>query len=355
MHDGVASRNLAARLLLTAALALLVGCEQVEAPPPTELTRPAVIIQVTPSDVASGLRFPGRVRAVQRAELTFNVPGQVIELPVAEGQQVAAGQLIARLDPSSFDTRLAAARAEFEKAATDYERVRKIWEQSQAVAEAEVDRKRTAMEVARSGYAAARKDLEDTRLLAPFAGIIARRHIENFQNVQGREPVVSLQNLDELEIVVHVPERVVRSEPRRAAAYAVFDGRPDRRLPVTLKAFATEADPQTQTYEVVLGLVRPQDMTVLPGMAAEVLPQDAVDTVGAGSLLIPLQAIDAGPDGAPAVWIVEPQTSRVTRRAVEVGKVRGSEVVVLGGLKAGERIVTTGVNHLREGMPVRPL
>lgn len=355
MLDVHGSTRFPAAVGLVVGLLALGGCQEAAPPPPVEVARPAEIARVSASGLDSGLRFPGRVRAVQRAELAFNVPGQIIEFPVQEGKPLAAGDLIARLDPGNFELRLAAARAEFDKARTDYERVRKIREQSQAVAQAEVDHKRTAMEVARSSFAAARKDLEDTWLRAPFDGLVARRHVENFQNVQAKEPVVSLRNVDDLEIVIHVPERLVRSEPKRVAGYAVFDGLAERRLPVTLKSFAAEADPQTQTYEVVLGLVTPPGTTVLPGMSAEVFPQDAVGDGAAGSLRVPLKAVSAGPDGVPRVWVVDPETSRVARRSIEVGEVRGSDVVVLRGLQGGEQIVTAGVNHLRDGMLVRPL
>jgi RND family efflux transporter MFP subunit len=343
------------RIGLLAGLLMSVGCQEAAPPPPAEVSRPAEIAAVATSDVLSGLRFPGRVRAVQRAELAFNVPGKIIELPVGEGKVLAAGQTIARLDPTGFELRVAAARAEFENARTEYERVSRIWEQTQAVARAEVDQKRTAMEMARSSYGAARKDLEDTQLIAPFNGVVTRRYVENFQSVKANEPVVSLQNVDALEIVIHVPERVVRSEPRRLAAYAVFDGAIERRLPVTVKALSAEADPQTQTYEVVLDLVQPQDMTVLPGMSVDVLPEGASADGGAIALLIPLEAVSASPDGAPTVWVVDPDSSRVSRRSVEVGEVQGSDVLVLNGLQTGDRIVTAGVDHLREGMLVHPL
>ncbi|MEA3644292.1 MAG: efflux RND transporter periplasmic adaptor subunit, partial [Lamprobacter sp.] len=236
------------RLLTTAALALLIalaGCEQ-PAPPasaPADVSRPAEILEVSAARLSPGLRFPGRVRAVQRVELAFNVPGQILDLPVTEGDAVPVGALLARLDPTSYQTALDLAQAELDAATAEYERVRQLWEKRQAVARAEVDRKRTAMEVARSRFAAAQKDLADTRLTAPFAGVVARRLAETFQNIQAKEPVLSLQNPDALEIVIHVPERVVRGEPRRAAGFAVFDDLPKRRLPVTLKSFATEADP----------------------------------------------------------------------------------------------------------------
>lgn len=314
--------------------------------------------------LGSDLRFPGRVRAVQRVELAFNVPGQIVELPVAEGESVKAGALLARLDPAAYQTALDAAQAELDAATAEYERVRRLWEQSQAVARAEVERRRTAMDVARSRFAAAQKDLADTRLTAPFAGIVARRMADNFQNVQAKEPIVSLQNPDALEIVIHVPERVVRGEPRRAAGFAVFDDLPERRLPVTLKSFATEADPQTQTYEVVLGLTPPPDLRVLPGMGVAVLPDTAAaltdvegeDTAdGAPPVLVPVGAVVAAADGTPTVWVVDLESGKVSRRNIETGAIQGADVTALRGLAPGERIVTAGVHSLREGMRVHPL
>lgn len=349
-------RYRAVRLTLCLSAALVfAGCQEPPAPVPQDIARPAEILEVGSASIESGLSFPGRVRAMQRAELAFKVPGQIVEFPVREGEAMPAGSLVARLDPAAYETRLAAARAEFEKARTDFERAQAIWDKSQAVPRAEVDARRTAMEVARSTYAAARKEFEDTRLAAPFDGVIARRYVENFQNVQANEPVASLQSTEHLEIVIHVPERVVRGEPKRAAGYARFEDLPGLRLPVTLKSFATEADAQTQTYEVVLELTRPQDVTILPGMSAEVLPQTAAEGAGRTQVLIPLKAVSATADGAPSVWVVDPATSRVQRRVIEAGEVQGSDIVVLAGLEPGERIVTAGVGHLREGMRVHPL
>jgi RND family efflux transporter MFP subunit len=332
----------------------LGGCQRQSAPIEAS-SRPAEILEVISTDLGSGLRFPGRVRAVQRAELAFEVPGRIIELPVVEGEQVAPGALIARLDPAAFDTRLAAAKVEFDQATAEYERVRQLWEKSKAVARAELDLKRTAMEVARSGFAAARKELDDTRLTAPFSGVIARRYVENFRTVQAKEPVVSLQDVAELEIVIHVPERVVRTELRRAAGVAVFEDQSEQRFPVTLKSFDTDADPQTQTYEVVLGLARPANIRVLPGMSVDVFPEPDKAGEGAAVVRIPLKAVLAGTEGEPSVWVVDPDSGEVSRRSIEVGPISGADILVRAGLQPGERIVTAGVHHLRDGLRVHPL
>jgi RND family efflux transporter MFP subunit len=342
------------RLCVPVLVALALSACQEPAPPPVaSAPRPVPLLTVQGGEIASGLRFPGRVRAVQRAELAFNVPGQIVEFPAVEGAEIAAGELIARLDTESFEVKLSSARARYDKARTDYERVLQIWEKSQAVARAEVDRKRTEMEVARSSYAAAKRDLDDAALRAPFSGVVVRRHVENFQNVQAKEPVVSLQDVNDLEIVVHVPERVMRSRPRQAAGYAQFEDIPGRRFPVSLSSYAAEADPQTQTYEVVLGLTRPQDVNILPGMSAEVIP--AADADGEQSISIPLAAVAAAADGSPQVWVFDAEAGRIAARAVTTGAVSGERIVITGGLVSGERIATAGLGQLRDGMSVRPL
>ncbi|WP_041543286.1 efflux RND transporter periplasmic adaptor subunit [Oceanimonas sp. GK1] len=344
-----------ALVVLLGAAALLAGCEQ-KAPPATdeETVRPAQIMQVGAGSGDSSLRFPGRVRAVQRAELAFNVPGRIVELPVQEGQRVEQGTLVARLDGENYQIRLNSTEAEYNKARTDYNRVNRIWQQSQAVARAEVDQKRTAMEVARAGYLAAKKDMDDTRLLAPFSGVITRRQVENFSNIQAKQPVVSLQDTQNLEIVISVPERVVRTAPRQVEGQAVFADRPEQPLPVRLKSFSAEADPQTQSYEAVLALDAEPGFTLLPGMSVEIMP-NAVKQGPPGPVTIPLRAVVAGPDGDTSVWKVNAESSRVERQPVILGPIQGDHVVVNQGLNTGERIVTAGVSQLREGMKVRPM
>ncbi|MGP7733745.1 efflux RND transporter periplasmic adaptor subunit [Oceanimonas smirnovii] len=343
--------------LLSAAglLTSLSACDQDSPPASSEETvRPAQIMQVGAGSNDSSLRFPGRVRAVQRAELAFNVPGRIVELPVQEGQRVMQGELVARLDGENYQIRLNSAEAEYNKARTDYNRVNRIWQQSQAVARAEVDQKRTAMEVARAGYLAAKKDMDDTRLLAPFDGVVTRRQVENFSNVQAKQTVVSLQDTQNLEIVISVPERVVRTAPKQLKGQAVFADRPGQPLPVELKSFSAEADPQTQSYEAVLALSGEPGFTLLPGMSVEIMP-DAMEQGAETIVTIPLQAVVAGPDGNTSVWKVNPESQQAERQPITLGPVQGENVVVNTGLESGERIVTAGVSQLREGMKVRPM
>jgi RND family efflux transporter MFP subunit len=340
-----------------AVLALvLAGCDNPDLESaPAETARPALIQQVGVTDAAAKLRFPGVLRATKRAELSFSVPGFVTEFTVTEGSRVLAGEVLARLDNSVFTARVNAAQSEFDRAKTDLERYARLWETEQAVARSEVDDRRSRLEVARTNLTAAQQDLADTILKAPFAGVITRRRIEAFSSVQAKQPVAELQNLDALEAVIHVPQRLLRNEGSRTEALAFFEDREDMQVPVVLKSFATDADPQTQTYEVVLALKsRPAGLTLLPGMSVTVLPFAANPAPYTAALSIPLTAIATDTSGGRYVWVVAAD-GKVARRDVVIGEIRDGDVIVGAGLKAGERVVTNGVSALREGMKVRPL
>jgi RND family efflux transporter MFP subunit len=175
--------------------------------------------------------------------------------------------------------------------------------------------------------------------------------------VQAKQPIAELQDLGALEVVIHVPQRLLRDRGARVQALAYFDGREDLQLPVVVKSYASEADPVTQTYEVVLALqARPPGLTLLPGMSATVLPFERQGDAAASKapLSVPLAAVASDAAGATFVWVVD-AAGRVRRTPVALGDVRGGQVAVDSGLRGGERIVAAGVSALRDGMKVRPL
>ena len=335
---------------------LLAGCaDKSPTPAETESVRPAIIQTVGVDDSTAKLRFPGRVRAAKRAELSFNVPGFVAEFALTEGTRVTAGQVVARLDDSVYRARAVAAQSEFERSRIDLDRYQRLLETEQAVARAEVDDRRARLEMARTNLAAAQQDLSDTVIRAPFSGVVTKRRLETFANVQAKQAIAELQDLNTLEIVIHVPQRMLRNEGTRAQALAFIDEREDDPVPVVVKSYASEADPVTQNYEVVLSLQsRPAGVTLLPGMTVTVAPKPGKPVAAESGLTVPLTAVTSDAARSPFVWVVGPE-GNVRQAPVVLGEVVGGDVKVSSGLSAGERIVTAGVSALREGMKVRPM
>jgi RND family efflux transporter MFP subunit len=168
---------------------------------------------------------------------------------------------------------------------------------------------------------------------------------------------VSLQDISQIENLVDVPENIMAipdEEAKGIRVLAQFPTAPGRDFPLSIKEVATDADPATQTYQVVLQMPQPEGINVFPGMTATVLIAFPDVEVVVGRILIPAIAVVADTDGKSHVWIVEEKELTVHKREVDVGWLSGSDnIVIQKGLKGGETIVVAGVLKLKEGMKVR--
>lgn len=347
------------RLRYPAALALLFtlgGCGQEPPPAPVPGPKKVEVIKLVPPEAVLRRSFPGYVRAAERVELSFNVPGKIVELPVVEGTQVKRGELLARLDDSNYQSRLKAARAEFKKAEANYERAAKLLKDDY-ISKAEYDQLKAAREVAAARVATTRKTVDDTRLHAPFSGTVATRIVENFTEVKAKQPVVNLERVTDLEIVVDVPEQYIARQAGmpKVQLVARFDAFPDKSFPLTIKEYATEANPKTGAYQVVTAMERPEGPNILPGMTATVVAQRAgIQSVDTLPFVIPISAVFAEVMPDPMVWVVD-DARRVQRRKVRLGSLTGSASIEIDdGLKSGETLVIQAVGRLREGMVIDP-
>ncbi len=197
----------------------------------------------------------------------------------------------------------------------------------------------------------ARDQLSYATLRAPFDGIIARRDVDNFANVQAKQTIAILQKLDRLELSFDIPGPDVAKAGRDQTTNITvqLDAVSDKSFEAALVEFTTLADSSTQTFRGRVAIDQPEDVIVLPGMIGQVTITDNGN--GAVVLLIPGTAIASDPSGGTYVWIVENET--VTKRDVRVGDASGDSVAIVDGLEEGETVVTAGVSFMQEGMKVR--
>jgi RND family efflux transporter MFP subunit len=133
---------------------------------------------------------------------------------------------------------------------------------------------------------------------------------------------------------------------------------PGREFPARIKEIATVADPVTRTFEVIVAMDNPADVSILPGMTANVtvsVPEGGSAAHADAAFSIPANAVVADEQGNSTVWKVDPGTMTVSRVTIELGDMAGSQVRVLSGLNPGDRIATSGVHNLREGMQISEL
>jgi multidrug efflux system membrane fusion protein len=331
---------------------IATGCEKKEEAVPKEVVRPVKVITVAGSSSNIPLIFPGKTRANQRVDLSFKVPGPIVELPVEEGQKMKKGQLIARIMPRDFKINLDAAKAKAVNAERQYERYKELYVRKQ-VSKADFDRYKAFRDVAAAQLEDARNALKDTYLKAPFDGIVAKRYVQNFEEVQAKQPIVFFQDNSKIEILVDVPENLIATikQDKKVYATASFAAAPGKVFPVTLKEYSTEADPQTQTYQVVLLMDQPEGINILPGMTAIVTGKRPEKM--AFQIVIPAIAVMEDPKEKAFVWVLKKEGMTVHKTQVTVGEMTGSKnILILKGLTGGEVIVTSGLTKLQEGMKV---
>ena len=333
---------------------LLAGCAREEAPEPAPVVKP-VKTMILGTTETSGRSFPGRVEATNQVDLAFRVGGPLIEFPVREGQFVRKDQLVARIDPRDFQIRLNAAKADFERAEADFRRFSALYEK-EAISQAQLDQSRATRDVAAAAVDDAEAELSDTYLRAPFGGRIGENFVENFQDVQAKQAILSLIDTSSVDIVVDAPEALLATVLTLEAVKVVarFDTAPVREFDLRLKEVATQADPRTQTYRVTLTMRQPEGINILPGMTANV--KGKVIQGREDEFVVPAVAIVADESGKSHVWVVDPQNMTVGRRPVRLGDLVGTDSIqILDGVNSGEMVAVTGVSMLREGMKIRDL
>lgn len=343
------------------AASLLAGCSEPPPPVTVETPRPVKTLLVE-APAAVGIRqFPARIDAHKKAEMAFRVSGKVQELLVREGDRVEQGQQVAKLDPTDYQLVVDDRQATFDNSKKNFERAKQLIEKG-FISKMDYDRLEAEFKTARANLETARQNLAYTSLSAPFAGTVAKRHVERFEEVQAKEPVLSLQDVTTLEVKFDVPESLVRG--LRAAdsgsirardkvkLFATFDDLPGREFPLLFKEVATKADAQTQTFEVTYTMDSLQDATLLPGMTATVtLDLSSLGSTGA-VFTVPVSAVVGDYKLDPRVWTVDEQAMTVSPQTVDVGRMRGERIEVLSGIESGDRIVTAGTPFLVEGMKV---
>ncbi len=337
-----------------------------------QVIRPVRTFQVPSADQFSESSFPGRARATQEVNLAFRVSGPLITFPVDVGDTVKAGDIVARIDPQDFRVNLSSAqgrldnaRAALRRAESEYQREQNIRKQDPgATSQTAVDRKREARDKAKANiksFAAevesAKDQLEYTYLKAPFDGNVVRKFVENFENVQAKEPIVRILDDSLIEMVVNIPESLISLAQHVEDVKVVFDPFPDTEILAQIKEIGTEASATTRTFPVTLIMHQPEGIKILPGMAGKVRGKPPKEMAsGRLGVEVPVAAVFTDEtSGDSFVWVIDESSLTVSKRQIEVDRLGDRGVRVLSGLKEDELIASAGVNYLFEGQKVKLL
>jgi RND family efflux transporter MFP subunit len=339
-------------------VALIAGGSSKPAAKDPRLQPPQVEIFKTKAAGSISRTFTGIVEARVQSDLGFRVGGKILERSVNVGQRVQKGQVLMRLDDVDLKLSFAAqqanveaARAKYIQANADEARYAALVK-SGAVSRQEYDQARAARDSAKGQLEAAEAQArvsnnssEYAVLLADADGVIVRTLSEPGQVVAAGETVIQLAHDGPREALINLPEGV-RPDLGTMASARLY-GR-DQMYQARLRELSEAADPASRTFAARYVLEgeaasAPLGSTVTIGLLTK-------QTSGSQCFQLPVGAIHDRGDG-PGVWIVDDK-SEVKFRSVTITSIGKEEVVVSGGVQAGEKVVALGAHLLHEGQAV---
>lgn len=336
--------------LLTLLLLFVVACHGGGARP-NRAVQPVKCVVAKPLNAVTR-DFAALSIADDAVNLAFKLSGRVVDLPIAKGMNVSEGMLLARLDSRNEELQLSAAKATYDEALSRLKRAERLLAHN-AISEQEVESLQNIVAQASVAYENAEQMLKETRITAPFSGVVEYVAVDTYQRVASGETILRLVKPESNSVGFTAPESLISELSLPTTRFQVlFDAYPDTYFDAAIKSYArTSSDALGFPVSLRLTDVDRTRFTISPGMTCIAIVSVAESDRQAVAL--PLTAIYAPVGSYDSVWIVD-DSERVERRRVTLGGLSGSsDVVVMDGVKAGERVVVAGVYKLTEGESVR--
>jgi membrane fusion protein (multidrug efflux system) len=296
----------------------------------------------------------GSLRAVNGADLAFEVSGIVKELHFKSGDDVAAGDILVTLRADDDVAKLEALQATAALSEIVHQRDQEQFK-IKAVSQATLDTDAANLKNAKAQVTEQQAVVAKKTLRAPFAGHLGVRVVDIGQYISAGTTVVTLQALDPIYADFFLPQQALNQIRLEQAVTIKIDTYPDQDFAGTITAINPKVDPATRNVQVRATLRNP-DRRLLPGMYASVnvaaggkqryitLPQTAVTYTPYGETVYVVDDKGQDPQGHPQL---------IARQIfVTAGLKRGDQVAILSGVEEGQTVVTAGQMKLRNGSPL---
>lgn len=335
--------------LFVAGAAFAAGCSSGPGTTRTERTVPVktMIVAVGERSVA-GREYVGVVEEESATALSFPVQGTVTALTAGEGERVRAGQVLARLDERNLQSIYNSAQASLAQAEDAMKRLQMLYDNG-SLPEIKYIEVQTQLEQARSMEQVARKNLDDSRLTSPFAGVIGKKSVEAGENVMPGQSVYTLLKTDIVKVKIPVPENEIAGIGRDQTARITVAALGGKSYSGIVKEKGVTANPVSHTYEAKIPLPNPGG-ELMPGMVCRVTLEGDSAT---RTIVLPNRAVQVTGRGERFVWCV--RDGKAARVPVTVGALTESGVEITGGLTAGEEVIVDGYQKVSEGTNVETL
>jgi membrane fusion protein (multidrug efflux system) len=314
-----------------------------EAVPPVRV----ITLSLEPTRLADKLDLPAIVESFENLWVKTEVSGQVVRVPVKEGQTIEKGQILVELDDRDYQLRLERIQANHKLATLDHERVAEL-AKKKITAETELDKIEAQLKDLSAQLKEAQLALSRTKIRAPISGRLNEIEAKIGDWLGVDKPVAQILQLDAVKVNVGVPESDVSAVLDLTEADVIIEALGNRK--VTGKKIFLSRQPTTyaRLYDLEL-IVQNPDGRILPGMFARV---ELVKEVFDEALIIPIYAVITQGDER---FVYIEKDKKAEKRQVDLGVFTGWQIQVTSGLKPGDQVIVDGHRLLDEGQSVEVL
>ncbi|MDQ8204644.1 efflux RND transporter periplasmic adaptor subunit [Pelagicoccus sp. SDUM812003] len=316
--------------------------------PPTAVSTHAAELQ----EWEESVRVVGSLRADQGVVVSTEISGLVSKIAFESGAIVEAGDLLVELDSSVEQAQLRAAEASAELANISYKRAEEL-RRKETISQSEYDSARASALQAEAQVDNIKAAIAKKSIRAPFTGRLGIRQVDLGEVIAPGNPIVTLQSLDPIHVDFSLPQQQLSKAEIGYTVRVKADAWPEREFEGKITAISPQIDPATRSLTVQATLENASDL-LRPGMFAEV---EVVRPETRSVVVIPVTAVFYQSFGDTVFVAVESKQEGQSgliaeQRFVRLGETRGDYVAVLGGLEAGEPVVSMGAFKLSNGRPI---
>lgn len=326
-------------------LLLGLGSCQKAANGKAEATQPirVSILTVSASAPLQSKPYSGTVQENRQTSISFSTSGTVQSVHFELGDRIEKGQLLATLDPASYQNLYEISRATLLQTQDAYERYKVLHEKG-SLPEIQWIEAESSLQRAKAQEAIARKNLDDCKLYAPCSGVISAKNVEPGQNIAPGLSIGTLLSTDRLKVKIAVPEAEIAQVTIGQEASIGIPALGGGTLSGKVCEKGIAANPLARSYEVKIALDQPV-RGLMPGMVAKA----TLDFSGKTPVLFPIlpaSLVQIDEHNQNFVWTVE--EGRAHKRPVSCGEFTAQGVAITSGLEAGDQVICSGQQKVSE-------
>ena len=322
--------------------------ERSEATPQGVSAMPVKVATAELRNLDKSLRFTGSFEARKTLPLIAEAQGSITQLNIREGQSVGRGVVVARIDPTAIQSNMATATASYNNAVKNKERYERLVEAG-AISQKQYEDVALNVENARANLTGIQQQMKYTVVNSPMSGIIGEVKVEQGSFATMGMQIGTVVDISSLKMVVKVPEEDVIKLKKGQPVSILTDVYPDHTFKGNITLISVQAD-AGRKYDVEVEVKNDRSFPLKAGMFGTAALDSQSGDQGE-KLFIPRKAIVGSVKDAQ-VFVLNAD-SKVTLRKVEVQNTSGEDVIVLSGLTANDKVITTGQINLQEGQQVR--